>query len=457
MLFGTSKTLADGKNAEKIWKNACAHIQKELSEQSFKTWIEPISLASLDGTKATLCVPDKFYGEWITDHFKEIIRDALSKEVSFRPDLGFAVTAPSPAPRPPSPAPAPKAEPAAMGDVLLNSAYTFENFVVGPGNQFAHAAALAVAEHPGKNYNPLFIHGSVGLGKTHLMQAVAHAVLKKNPEKSVYCTSSEKFTNQLISAIQTRSTQKFRARYRSVDLLLIDDIHFIAGKEATQEEFFHTFNALYDAHKQIVVVSDRPPRDIPGLEERLVSRFGWGLVTDMQLPDFETRVAILKKKMERETVLVPEDVVHFIAKHIRSNIRELEGALVRVVAFASMTGVPIDLSLAQQVLKDSFKEEKSKITIDLIQRKVAEYFNMKATDLRNKSRMRSVAVPRQIAIYLIRELTPHSLLEIGDYFGGRNHATVLHSYQKIKGDAEKEGFVKDALETILNRIHSDSY
>lgn len=457
MLFGTSKTLADGKNAEKIWKNACAHIQKELSEQSFKTWIEPISLASLDGTKATLCVPDKFYGEWITDHFKEIIRDALSKEVSFRPDLGFAVTAPSPAPRPPSPAPAPKAEPAAMGDVLLNSAYTFENFVVGPGNQFAHAAALAVAEHPGKNYNPLFIHGSVGLGKTHLMQAVAHAVLKKNPEKSVYCTSSEKFTNQLISAIQTRSTQKFRARYRSVDLLLIDDIHFIAGKEATQEEFFHTFNALYDAHKQIVVVSDRPPRDIPGLEERLVSRFGWGLVTDMQLPDFETRVAILKKKMERETVLVPEDVVHFIAKHIRSNIRELEGALVRVVAFASMAGVPIDLSLAQQVLKDSFKEEKSKITIDLIQRKVAEYFNMKATDLRNKSRMRSVAVPRQIAIYLIRELTPHSLLEIGDYFGGRNHATVLHSYQKIKGDAEKEGFVKDALETILNRIHSDSY
>jgi len=462
MLSRTEKTSVPEESAGKLWQNVRAHIRKELSDQSFSAWIEPVSLANFDGSQATLSVPDKFYGEWIQDHFKEIIRDALAKETGARPELFFTVAplekpgirSASPESRPPASPISKNAVPQA--DFTLNSNYNFDNFVIGPGNQFAHAAAIAVSESPGKEYNPLFIYGSAGLGKTHLMQAITHAVLQRHPGKNVYYTTSEKFTNQLITAIQTRSTQKFRSRYRSVDLLLVDDVHFIAGKESTQEEFFHTFNALHDSHKQIVMASDRPPRDIPGLEERLVSRFGWGLVTDIQPPDFETRVAILKKKMSREPVAVPEDVVYFIAKNIRSNIRELEGALVRVVAFASMTGAPIDLSIAQQVLKDSFSEERKKITIDFIQRKVADHFGIKVTDMRNKSRSKSIALPRQVAVYLVRELTTHSLMEIGEYFGGRNHATVLHACNKIKRDAEIPGSVKDSIDAILKRIHSDS-
>jgi chromosomal replication initiator protein len=334
----------------------------------------------------------------------------------------------------------------------LNPKYTFESFVVGPSNRFAHAAALAVSESPAKEYNPLFIYGKVGLGKTHLMQAIGHYILQKKPSMKFIYISSEKFTNQLISAIQNRTTLKFREMYRNVDLLLIDDIHFIAGKESTQEEFFHTFNTLHDAHKQIVVSSDRSPKDIPALEERLVSRFEWGLVADIQPPDIETRIAILRKKAERETITIPDDVTYFIAEAIRSNIRELEGALIRVVAYAKLVGKDIDLELVKDVLKDVLIEQNKKITIESIQQKVAQYFDIRVADMRSKKRNKMIAYPRQIAMYLSRDLTDFSLPEIGEQFGGRDHSTVLHACEKVYRDMETKNGVRDMVNKISGSI-----
>lgn len=454
-----NKTLLSEAETAKVWRDVLERIRQELSDQSFKAWIEPLRLLSYDGLAAGIGVPDKFYGEWIQTHFQEIIKDGFLSAAGDKPQISFIVSAAVKTERPPVPEErAPVRLPAVPSNQHeLNPKNTFENFVPGSGNRLAHAAALAISDAPARIYNPFFIYGSVGLGKTHLMQAIAHRILSKNPQKKICYTTSERFTNQLIHAIQTRSTLQFRNRYRSVDVLLIDDIHFIAGKESTQEEFFHTFNALYDAHKQIIVTSDRPPRDIAGLEERLVSRFGWGLVSDMQLPDFETRVAILKKKMEKETVSVSDEVAHFIAKKIKSNIRELEGALIRVVAYSSLTGTAVDIRLAQEILKDTFSEEAAKITIGLIQKKVADYFNIKVSDLSVKSRVKSVSLPRQIAMFLVRELTAHSLPEIGEYFGGRNHATVIHSCQKIKEEMQHAGFIQNTVAAILKQIKSDSY
>ena len=446
-----------------LWEKVCSHLSKELSEQSYKTWLEPLHIRSLSEENLVLAVPDSYFGNWLRDHYHNLIqstvRDVLgsprniSYEVVEKPLPPAAKSSVYPKHSPPSGKPS--QESLGFQESALHRSYTFNDFVVGPGNRFAHAAAVAVSEAPAKNYNPLFIHGPTGLGKTHLMQSIAHEMKRRNPSFKVLYISSEKFTNQLITAIQTRSTNQFRSKYRSLDLLLIDDIHFLAEKEATQEEFFHTFNTLYDAHKQIVVSSDRPPRDIPGLEERLVSRFGWGLVTDIQPPDFETRVAILKKKMEKETASVPDDVCFFIASQFKSNVRELEGALIRVVACGTLTGKPIDLSLAKQTLRDSVEEEEKKINMDQIQRLVADYFNIRVSDLRSKSRTKSVAEPRQIAMYLIRTLTSHSYPEIGEYFGGRDHTTVLHACQKISKDVEADpkrmrviSEIKDMLKSV---------
>jgi chromosomal replication initiator protein len=456
------KLLLSSNDSDKIWQSSLDRIRRELSDQTFKVWIEPLKMTAYDGGIATIQAPDKFYAEWIRDHFQEIIRDALFQTTGEKSSLVFSIhpAAEREAPLPPkktAETPAVSRPSLATPKRELNSKYTFEDFVIGPGNRLAHAAAVAISDSPARIYNPFFIYGSVGLGKTHLMQGIAHRVLQRSPERRVCFISSEKFTNELILAIQSRSTLAFRNRYRSVDVLLIDDIHFIAGKESTQEEFFHTFNTLFDAHKQIVVTSDRPPREIPGLEERLISRFGWGLVCDVQPPDFETRVAILKKKMEKETVAVPDDVVHFIAKKIKSNIRELEGALIRVVACSSLTGAAVDLKLAQDILKASCSEEETKITISGIQKIVADYFGVKVSDLSTKSRAKSVTLPRQIAMYLVREMTSYSLPEIGDYFGGRNHATVIHSCQKIKNGLEKNQHIRQAVETSIHRLRSDSY
>lgn len=437
-------------------------LSRELSEQSFKTWFYPVDIINVKDDSICLGVPDDYFGQWLKTHYQEILASAVDEVLGRRLDITYQVNAPKAVVKNEAPTTSRGLDNLSTNNPQmanrptpsLNSQYVFDNFVVGPGNRFAYAAAQAVCEAPAKQYNPLFIYGSVGLGKTHLMQSLAQDTLRRHPDFKVLYISSEKFTNQLISAIQTRTTSQFRNKYRNLDLLLIDDIHFIAEKESTQEEFFHTFNTLYDAHKQIVVSSDRPPKEIPGLEERLVSRFGWGLVTDIQAPDFETRVAILKKKMERETVVVPDDVLYFIANKIKSNIRELEGALIRVVAYSSLTRQELSLKVAQDVLRDSLKEEEQRISIDKIQKIVSDYFGLKISDLRAKTRTRSVAHPRQIAMYLVRNMTPHSLPEIGEYFGGRDHTTVLHACQKMKKDIDsnpKLGRTINELEEMLKK------
>jgi len=443
-----------GASLAEIWKKICALLSRELSERSFKTWFEPISLLEVSADSLTLSVPDQYYGKWLENHYQNLLLSSVEEilghplQVVYRVVEAPKVVSSLPVSGPSSSNLKGKEETFSG----LNQKYTFDAFVIGPGNRFAHAASVAVSESPAKQYNPLFIYGPTGLGKTHLLHSIANATIKRHPEFKVLYISSEKFTNQLISAIQTKTTPQFRAKYRSLDLLLIDDVHFIAEKNSTQEEFFNTFNSLYDAHKQIVVTSDRPPREIPGLEERLVSRFGWGLVTDIQPPDFETRVAILKKKMELETVVVPDDVAYFIAGKIKSNIRELEGALIRVVAFCTLTDSKVDVRLAQEILKDSFKEEAQKFTIEGIQKTVADYFNVKVSDLRAKKRTVSIVRPRQIAMFLIRELTTHSFPEIGEFFGGKDHTTVLHSYNKILKERDNDVALRSLLDKLTGLL-----
>ena len=441
-----SSTPAAQINQTEIWQKALANIKQELSEQSFKTWVEPARFQKLEGGVLVLEVPDKFYGDWLKEHYQDIIRGALCGVVGTKPDIRYVVQDRSFKPSSP---PASSQTRNVAETPSLNDRYTFQNFVVGPGNRFAHAAVVAVSEAPAKNYNPLFLYGRVGLGKTHLMQAAAHHVLERNSGAKVVYMSGEKFTNQLISAIQNRSTHTFRLKHRNTDILLVDDIHFIAGKESTQEEFFNTFNTLYDAHRQIIVSSDRPPKEIPGLEDRLISRFSWGLVADIQPPDLETRVAILKKKMERETVVLPDDVVFFIASKIKSNIRELEGALMRVVAYSSLTSTIVDVKVVEEeVLKDALKEEVGNITIDQIQKSVCDYFQIKISDLRAKRRSKSIAYPRQVAMYLVRSMTDHSLPEIGSFFGGRGHATVIYACNKIERALQIGGKVRLIIDDI---------
>lgn len=432
-----------------LWPRALEYIKSRLNEQSFRNWIEPARFQKLENETLYLSVPDKFYSDWLKAHYHELIKEAVHQVTHSYVEIEYVYSQRSAV----STFPANTPFISRIQELGLNDRYTFENFVIGPGNRFAHAAAMAVSEAPARNYNPLFIYGRVGLGKTHLLQAVAQHIVKNNLSTKVVYISGEKFTNQLITAIQKRTTDAFRAKFRSADLLLIDDIHFIAGKESTQEEFFHTFNTLYDAHKQIIVSSDRPPKEIPGLEDRLISRFGWGLVADIQPPDFETRVAILKKKMERETVVVPDEVVYFIADKIKSNIRELEGALIRVVAYSQLTGSVVDVKTVEgEILKDTFQEEMGNVTIDRIQKVICEYFRLKLSDLRAKKRSKSIAYPRQIGMYLIRQMTDHSLPEIGGYFGGRGHATVIHACNKIDRLLLKGGKIHQIIEELKTLI-----
>lgn len=446
-----------------IWSKAAQLIKERVGEQTFERWFSPLS-ANLyrNDSRIELAFPNKFFKDWVSEHYGELIKESvkniaqgrtievvlsvndggtLSRDVSTesREDISPQATKPG-------------AQNVAEARLALNPTYTFDGFVVGPSNSFAHAASLAVAESPAKAYNPLFIYGGVGLGKTHLMQAIGHQIVDRHTSVRLVYVSGEGFTNQLIDAIQHHTTPKFRERYRRVDILLIDDIQFIAGKEATQEEFFHTFNALYDAHKQIVISSDRPPKQIPNIEERLISRFEWGLMTDIQPPDMETRVAILRKKVQGTGTSVSEDVISFIADKIKSNIRELEGALIRVVAYAKFKGKPIVLDIVKDVLKDMLLEEEAKITLELIQDRVAKYFNIQPSNMKAKKRNRQIAYPRQIAMYIARELTDYSLFEIGEAFGGKDHTTVIYAQDKIRADIKKDVNKKGLVERLIKEI-----
>lgn len=446
--------------ATQLWAEVLSALKKEISAQSFETWLKPTQAVSLNDEALTVEVPNKFFKEWLTDHYYDVLSEATGRASGHKLRIDFVASQAGLSSVVDQTLSSlsehknftPKYKP----DVYLNPKYTFESFVVGPSNRFAHAASSAVAESPARAYNPLFIYGGVGLGKTHLMQAVGHFILERDGKAKLTYTTSERFTNQLINAIQTRTTMRFREKYRSVDILLIDDIQFIAGKESTQEEFFHTFNTLYDAHKQIVVSSDRPPKEIHRLEERLVSRFEWGLITDIQPPDLETRIAILRKKAEREIVKVPDEVMFFIAENIRSNIRELEGSLIRVVAYSLLTNNPISISIASEVLKDAIKEDaySKKVTIEKIQKTISENFDVKISDIKKGGRSKIIAFPRHVAMYLSRELTNHSLSEIGEMFGGRDHTTVLHAYEKIKKQLLKDVKLGELLTTLTNKIQN---
>lgn len=438
------------------WQKAQEAIKSQIGATAYDAWFVPLAAKEEGHQKLILEAPDNFFKDWVISHYTNVIKGAVQANSAEGLQIDFQVN--------------PKIlnkdsrlrlevfesrlkEP--RDAVVLNQLYTFDNFVVGSSNRFAHAYALAVADSPAKAYNPFFIYGGVGLGKTHLMQAICHKAkaLHGNRLKIVYLTS-EKFTNELIAAIQHHSTQAFRQKYRNVDILVIDDIHFIAGKDATQEEFFHTFNELYDAHKQIIISSDRSPKEIPHLEDRLVSRFGWGLVTDIQPPDLETRIAILKKKIEKEPVRFPDDAIFFIANLIKTNIRELEGALVRVIAYALLEDKSISLELAQDVLKDLLKESRKLITVKQIIHCVAQEFNLSLQELNSKKRNKSTVLPRQIAMYLTRELTDLSLPEIGEAFGGKDHTTVLHAVNKMKLLVSQNNTLQEKIVQLIQHIKS---
>ncbi len=427
-----------------LWDDILARIETKVNRHSFYTWFRPTTFVAEDRSSLTVRVPNPLFKDWLTKHYSGVIAEAMS-EVK-RPNLTLTFVADPQTDVPMIPLGADEATALASGPLAatppgpagLNPRYTFDTFIVGSSNQFAHAACRAVAEAPSRSYNPLFIYGGVGLGKTHLMHAVGQYVLQHDRNLKLTYISSERFMNEMINAVRSDRVLDFRERYRSVDVLLVDDIQFLAGKEGTQTEFFHTFNALYDSQKQIVLSSDCPPHEIPALEERLRSRFEWGLTADIQSPDLETKVAILKRKAETEAVPLPDNVAMYIAGKIKSNIRELEGSLIRLIAYASLTGQEITLQLAQDVLKNILDHEEKAVTIELIQKFVADYYNLKVIDLKSRNNSKSVAMPRQIAMYLCKSLTHASLPEIGRSFGGKHHSTVIHSIRKVE-DMRKKG------------------
>ncbi|NTY00931.1 MULTISPECIES: chromosomal replication initiator protein DnaA [Deinococcus] len=446
--------------SQEIWSDVLGYVRKNITEVEYHTWFAPVKNLGVQDGSLVLGVRNSFAQEWFRKNYLKLLEDALRSlgaqdpQVSFQvlPAAQDALLLPSDPPPPPSvPAPRAPAPTFTENRKVLNPKYTFENFVVGPNNNLAHAAALAVAESPGKAYNPLFIYGDVGLGKTHLMHAVGHYMLERFPGKRVEYVSTESFTNDLINAIRDDKMTQFRNRYRSVDLLLVDDIQFLAGKERTQEEFFHTFNALYENHKQIILSSDRPPKDIQTLEGRLRSRFEWGLITDIQSPEYETRVAILKMNAEHNRIDIPQEVLELIARQVTSNIRELEGALMRVVAFSSLNNVPFSRAVAAKALSNVFAPQEVKVEMMDVLRQVAAQFNMPPDVIRGSGRVREVVQARQVAQYLIRELTDHSLPEIGQFFG-RDHSTVMHAISKVSEQMGKDSELTAAVDLLRRRM-----
>lgn len=438
-----------------LWAKTLETIKSELSEVSFNTWIKSCEPISISDNTIKISVPNSFTQDILNKRYKDLVANSIKAVCSKLYNIEFVIFSETPE-KEHIEEKTKKSKAITVNDEMsstLNPKYTFDSFVIGNSNRFAHAASLAVAEAPAKAYNPLFIYGGVGLGKTHLMHAIGHYILEGNPNAKVVYVSSEKFTNELINSIKDDKNEEFRSKYRNVDVLLIDDIQFIAGKERTQEEFFHTFNALHDANKQIILSSDRPPKEIPTLEDRLRSRFEWGLIADIQVPDFETRMAILKKKADVENLNVANDVLGYIASKIKSNIRELEGALIRIIAYSSLTNREVSVDLAAEALKDIISKKQGKhITIDAIQDIVANYYNLRIEDLKSQRRTRSVAYPRQIAMYLSRKLTDMSLPKIGEEFGGRDHTTVIHAYEKISENLKTDDSLQHTIENITKKL-----
>jgi len=429
-----------------VWEELLSKLEKKLKPQNFKTWFKPTQLYSVTSEKLTIMVPNDFFKKWLDRYYMGMIRREIAKISGHEMEVDFIL--------PPKYSNIKKRKNVSLKKKRsvsrLNHKFHFNSFVVGNNNRLAHAAALAVAQSPARAYNPLFIYGKVGLGKTHLLQAIGHYITE-NSELTFTYLSSEQFTNELINAIRDDKTTAFRRRYRNTDVLLVDDIHFLAGKERTQEEFFHTFNALHEAHKQIVLSSDRSPMEIPTLEKRLQSRFEWGLIADIQSPDLETRIAILKKKAEIQNMELPDEVATFIAERIKTNIRKLEGCLVRITAHSSLFKEKIDMNSVKEILKGILPEEKPRpITVELVQKTVSKYYKIKESTIKGKKRIRSIVFPRQIAMYLCRELTEDSFPEIGAKFGGKDHTTVMYAYRKIVERAKKDEVLSNELKELDN-------
>lgn len=455
-----------------VWEQALPRIERHLTKPSFEAFFKFMRPMALQHGVFIISVPSLFAKEWLEGRYRRLITETLQDilkrgvEVQFIVSDSLAQTSPNSRPAYTEP-PSPRADAysrAAPRDFMTSggpsgetgatgSRYTFDTFVIGSGNRFAHAAALAVAEAPAKAYNPLFIYGGVGLGKTHLLQAIGHHVISHKPAARVMYVSSERFTNDLINSIRDDKTEGFRSKYRTADVLLIDDIQFLAGKERTQEEFFHTFNALHESSRQLIISSDRPPRDIPTLEDRLRSRFEWGLIADIQPPDYETRIAILRKKAELDAIDLPDEVVQYIAQRISSNIRELEGALSRLRAHAQMSRVPLSIELATEVLRQILPQTRVRpITIPAIQRAVADFFGIRVEEMKAKRRTKGVAFPRQVAMYLSRELTDASLPRIGEEFGGRDHTTVMHACDRVKAAVSQDTHLAAGLKSLVDNF-----
>ena len=431
------------------WEKILEHMERRVNAHSFSTWFRPTRLEATENGRLLIRVPTPLFRKRLTQTYGDLLQAVLAEVAMPQTQIDFVCT---------------EAEPAGAGEAppaqarldfdsanhQLNPRYTFETFVVGSSNQFAHAAAQAVAEQPSKSYNPLFLYGGVGLGKTHLMQAIGHAIKQRNPATRLTYVSAEKFTNEVIAAVRFDRMSTFRDRFRTMDVLLVDDIQFIAAKERTQEEFFHTFNALYDQQKQIVISSDCPPKEISSIEERLRSRFEWGLIADIQLPDLETKIAILQKKAESEHARLDEEVAEYIARSIKSNVRELEGALIRLLAFTSLTGAELSVTTAQEVLKNIIETQEKRVSIEQIQRRVGEHFGKRGQDLKVRSNSREIAFPRQVAMYIVKQLTAASLPEIGRQFGGKHHTTVLHSINKIENLRRSDKELNKTINRLLD-------
>jgi chromosomal replication initiator protein len=446
----------------KLWDDTLAQLELNLSPQHYSTWIKPLKLVRIEQDMVYLEVPNRFVLDWVKENYSKLIQKILSELSAVTYRLQFTVDSKSRDNLPKKTTSIEKAAPVVAkqkpvtnnhsADINLNRKYTFEEFVAGSSNQFAYAAAMAVANNPATTYNPLFIYGGVGLGKTHLANAIGNAIQKKSPQMRICYYTSEKFMNELINSLRYNRMDEFRNKFRSMDVILIDDIQFIAGKERTQEEFFHTFNALYESHKQIIVTSDKFPKDIPGLEERLRSRFEWGLIADIQPPDVETKLAILKMKAEQNCINLPEDVALFLANSICNNVRELEGYLIRIGAYASLTAIPVSLEMARDVLKDILVERNRELSVEEIIKRVSIHFNMKISDMKSAKRLKAVVLPRQIAMYLSRQLTSSSYPEIGDRFGGKDHSTIIHAIRKIEKLMVEDFQLRTTIENLRKEL-----